>query len=223
MNPTPPRPTDPQVRLLLVDDHPLVRDGLRLRLESVPQLRVIGEADDGHAALAFLHACEQRADAEQALPQLVLMDLNMRGMGGLELAERVHEQWPQIAMLVLSMHDNVEYTLQAIRAGARGYLLKDEPAGEIVTAIGHVISGRTYFSPAVSMRLSSAMVPTALLSPREKEILRHIGQGAANKQIASALHLSVRTVETHRQNIKRKLGIEGQAELVKFAVENRGL
>ncbi|VFR46969.1 DNA-binding response regulator, LuxR family [plant metagenome] len=207
------------VRLLLVDDHPLVRDGLRLRLEAVPNLEVLGEADDGRAALAWLQARDERGDA---LPDLLLMDLNMPGMGGLELAGIVHERWPQIAMIVLSMHDNVEYTMQAIRAGARGYLLKDEPAGEILSAIEHIMNGRNYFSPAVALRLSQGSLPTALLSPREQDILRHIAQGSANKQIAQALHLSVRTVETHRQNIKRKLGIEGQAELVKFAVEHRG-
>ncbi len=208
----------PPTRLMLVDDHPLVRDGLRLRLEAVPHLHVAGEADDGVSALRLLEAW----DAQGSLPDLVLMDLNMRGMGGLELAALLHERWPQIAVLVLSMHDNVEYTRQAVRAGARGYLLKDEPAEEIIAAIAQVMRGRTYFSPSVALRLSQASVPLAVLSPREQDILRRIGQGLANKQIALDLHLSVRTVETHRQNIKRKLGIEGQAELVKYAVEHRG-
>ena len=208
----------PPTRLMLVDDHPLVRDGLRLRLEAVPHLHVAGEADDGVSALRLLEAW----DAQCSLPDLVLMDLNMRGMGGLELAALLHERWPQIAVLVLSMHDNVEYTRQAVRAGARGYLLKDEPAEEIIAAIAQVMRGRTYFSPSVALRLSQASVPLAVLSPREQDILRRIGQGLANKQIALDLHLSVRTVETHRQNIKRKLGIEGQAELVKYAVEHRG-
>ena len=157
------------------------------------------------------------------LPQLALMDLNMPGVGGLELTAQLHERYPQIAVLVLSMHDNAEYMVQAVRAGARGYLLKDEPAQEIIAAIDTVMTGRNYFSAAVSLRLSQASAPATLLTQRERDVLRHIASGHANKQIAQALGLSVRTVETHRLNIKRKLGIDGQAELVKYAVENRGV
>ena len=113
--------------------------------------------------------------------------------------------------------------VQAVRAGARGYLLKDEPAHEIVTAIDAVMAGRSYFSAAVAVRLSQASAPATLLTQRERDVLRHIASGHANKQIAQALGLSVRTVETHRLNIKRKLGIDGQAELIKYAVENRGV
>ncbi|WP_063587779.1 response regulator [Achromobacter ruhlandii] len=217
--------TDPgsPIRLLLIDDHPLVRDGLRLRLETVPHLQVVGEAEDAAAALAFLQACLAEDPQGGTLPQLVLMDLNMPGVGGLELTAQLHERYPQIAVLVLSMHDNPEYMLQAVRAGARGYLLKDEPAQEILAAIDSVMTGRNYFSAAVSLRLSQASAPATLLTQRERDVLRHIASGHANKQIAQALGLSVRTVETHRLNIKRKLGIDGQAELIKYAVENRGV
>jgi len=207
------------VRLLLVDDHPLVRDGLRLRLESAPRIVVEGEADDGHDALRWLAG---RATGGAELPDLILVDINMRGMAGLELIARVHDRWPQIAVLVLSMHDSVEYVRQAIRAGARGYVTKDEPAAQILVAIDEVMRGRVYFSPAVVSRLGQATMPAMLLSPREREILDCIARGQPNKLIAQHLNLSVRTVETHRQNLKRKLGIEGQAELVKFAVEQRG-
>ncbi|MGS1011824.1 response regulator [Achromobacter anxifer] len=211
------------IRLLLIDDHPLVRDGLRLRLETVPQLQVVGEAGNAAAAQAFLAACMAEDPQGGTLPHLALMDLNMPGVGGLELTALLHERYPQIAVLVLSMHDNPEYMVQAVRAGARGYLLKDEPAQEIVTAIGAVMAGRSYFSAAVAVRLSQATAPATMLTQRERDVLRHIASGEANKQIAQALGLSVRTVETHRLNIKRKLGIDGQAELIKYAVENRGM
>ncbi|OZI79262.1 MULTISPECIES: response regulator [Bordetella] len=216
-------PAADTIRLLLVDDHPLVRDGLRLRLETVPRLEVVGEAGNPAAALAFLQDCLAADPHGGTLPHLVLMDLNMPGIGGLALTAQLHEQYPQIAVLVLSMHDNAEYMVQAVKAGARGYLLKDEPAQEIVTAIHAVMTGRTYFSATAALRLSQASAPATLLTQRERDVLRHIADGHANKQIAQALGLSVRTVETHRLNIKRKLNIDGQAELIKFAVEHRGL
>ncbi|MFJ3460652.1 response regulator [Achromobacter spanius] len=211
------------IRLLLIDDHPLVRDGLRLRLETVPKLRVVGEAGNAAAAQAFLAACMAEDPHGGTLPHLVLMDLNMPGVGGLELTALLHERYPQIAVLVLSMHDNPEYMVQAVKAGARGYLLKDEPAQEIITAIDAVMAGRSYFSAAAAVRLSQASALATLLTHRERDVLRHIADGHANKQIAQTLGLSVRTVETHRLNIKRKLGIDGQAELIKYAVENRGV
>ncbi|PTX14330.1 DNA-binding response regulator [Achromobacter mucicolens] len=211
------------VRLLLIDDHPLVRDGLRLRLETVPQLRVVGEAGNAAAAQAFLAACMTEDPQGGTLPHLALMDLNMPGVGGLELTAFLHERYPQIAVLVLSMHDNPEYMVQAVKAGARGYLLKDEPAQEIIAAIDAVMAGRSYFSAAAAVRLSQASALATLLTQRERDVLRHIADGHANKQIAQMLGLSVRTVETHRLNIKRKLGIDGQAELIKYAVENRGV
>ncbi|MFD4840698.1 response regulator [Achromobacter sp. NPDC058515] len=211
------------IRLLLIDDHPLVRDGLRLRLETVPQLRVVGEAGNAAAALSFLAACLAEDPQGGTLPHLALTDLNMPGVGGLELTAQLHERYPQIAVLVLSMHDNPEYMVQAVKAGARGYLLKDEPAQEIITAIDAVMAGRSYFSAAAAVRLSQASALSTLLTQRERDVLRHIAGGHANKQIAQALGLSVRTVETHRLNIKRKLGIDGQAELIKYAVENRGV
>lgn len=207
------------IRLLLVDDHPLVRDGLRLRLETVPGLKVVGEAGHALAALAFLQDCLAQDPTGATLPHLVLMDLNMPGMGGLSLIAQLHEQYPQIAVLVLTMHDNGEYIVQAAKAGARGYLLKHEPAQEIITAIHAVMSGRMYFSAAATVSLSTTSSPALLLTQRERDVLRHIADGHANKQIAQALNLSVRTVETHRLNIKRKLNIEGQAELIKYAVE----
>lgn len=209
MNMRPPTP----VKLLLVDDHPLVRDGVRVRLEAVPHFEVVGEAGDADAALQA---------ARTLSPDLALMDIGMRGMNGIALTEKFAEEFPEIAVLVLSMHDNLEYVRQVIRAGARGYVLKDAPASEPVEAIDAVLAGRPFYSAQLAMRMAEqAVMPTPVeaLTPRERDILEGIAKGYANKRIADELGLSVRTVESHRLNLKRKLGIEGQAELVKFAVE----
>jgi two-component system, NarL family, nitrate/nitrite response regulator NarL len=202
-------------RLILVDDHPLVRDGLRARLEAVPNLEVVGEAGAADEALAL---------AAKQSPDLALMDIGMSGMNGIALAGVFHEQFPAIRVLMLSMHDNIEYLTQAVRAGASGYVLKDSPATEIVQAIAAVLDGRTFFSAGLGARMiqASAMrTPVEQLTPRERDILDALAEGLSSKQIAQRNGLSVRTVETHRLNMKRKLDIEGQAELIKFAVENR--
>ncbi|WP_175940765.1 response regulator transcription factor [Caballeronia sp. BCC1704] len=209
--------TPEPARLLLVDDHPLVRDGLRARLEAVPRLSVTGEAGNGHDALAL-------AADEATRPDLVLMDVGMAGMSGIELAARFHERFPAIRVLMLSMHDNIEYVTQAVRAGASGYVLKDSPAAEIIQAIDAVLAGKTFFSAGLAARMIQAQAmqtPLERLTPRERDILDALAQGLSSKQIATQHGLSVRTVETHRLNLKRKLAIDGQAELIKFAVENR--
>ncbi|ADG18430.1 two component transcriptional regulator, LuxR family [Paraburkholderia atlantica] len=209
--------TSPSIaRLLLVDDHPLVRDGLRARLEAVRHFEVVGEAGDAQQALAL---------AERQAPHLALMDVGMKsGMNGIALAGLFHERFPAIRVLMLSMHDNLEYVTQAVRAGASGYVLKDSPALEIIQAIGAVLDGKTFFSAEISARLiqaSATQSPVERLTPRERDILDALAEGLSSKQIALRNDLSVRTVETHRLNLKRKLDIEGQAELIKFAVENR--
>ncbi len=198
------------IRILLVDDHPLVRDGLRARLEAAPRLRVVGEAGSGQEAIEQAGACR---------PDLVLMDVNMKGGSGIDATARLLEHYPGIAVLILSMHDKPEYVTQAMAAGARGYVLKDAPGKDIVLAIDTVIGGGIYYSAALARQLSSPVAPDKLLTTREQEVLKHIAAGQSNKQIARALELSVRTVETHRLNIKRKLGIEGQAELIRYAVQ----
>ncbi|HTH60596.1 MAG TPA: response regulator transcription factor [Paraburkholderia sp.] len=202
-------------RLVLVDDHPLVRDGLRARLEAVPNLTVVGEAGNADEAIAL---------AASAAPDLVLMDIGMQGMNGIALASVFHARFPSIRVLMLSMHDNVEYVTQAVRSGASGYVLKDSPATEIVRAIELVLAGKTFFSAGLGARMieaSALQTPVERLTPRELEILDALAEGLSSKQIAQRNGLSVRTVETHRLNLKRKLAIEGQAELIKFAVENR--
>jgi two-component system, NarL family, nitrate/nitrite response regulator NarL len=204
-------------RVILVDDHPLVRDGLRARLEAMPHLRVTGEAGNADEALAL-------AADEANPPDLALMDVGMAGMSGIQLAALFHERHPGIRVLMLSMHDNVEYVTQAVRAGASGYVLKDSPATEIVQAIDAVLGGRTFFSAGLAARMiqaQSMQTPLERLTPRERDILDALAQGLSSKQIAQQHGLSVRTVETHRLNLKRKLDIDGQAELIKFAVEHR--
>jgi two-component system nitrate/nitrite response regulator NarL len=202
-------------KIILVDDHPLVRDGLRLRLKGMPGLTVVGEAGNADEALGL---------AEALSPDLALMDVGMIGMNGIALAGIFHERFPAVRVLMLSMHDNIEYVTQAVRAGAGGYVLKDSPATEILHAIAAVLENRTFFSAGIAARLiqaSALQTPATRLTPREFEILDALADGLSSKQIAERYRLSVRTVETHRLNVKRKLEIEGQAELIKFAVERR--
>lgn len=204
---------EPAVRLLLIDDHPLVRDGLRARLASVPGVEVVGEAGS---------AAEAQQQVLLASPTLVLMDVGMRDMNGIDLAALLLSEHPGLLVLMLSMYDNPEYVQRALQAGARGYVLKDAPASEIVAAIQAVAAGGTFLSPAVSRRLFRNQAPRPVLSARESQILSGLAKGLSSKQLARDLELSVRTVEAHRQNIKRKLGLEGQAELIKYAVEHAG-
>ena len=198
------------IRIMLVDDHPLVRDGLRARLETMAHLRVVTEAGSADEALA---------QAAGVAVDLVLMDINMRGTNGIEATTQFRARFPAIAVLILSMHDKLEYVGQAMQAGARGYVLKDAPGKDIVRAIDTVMAGGVYYSEALARKLVRPRLPDQQLTVREQEVLNQIAAGHSNKQIARALDLSVRTVETHRLNIKRKLGIEGQAELIKYAVE----
>lgn len=197
------------IRILLVDDHPLVRDGLRARLEAVPHFEVVAEASSAAEAL------ERAGGAD-----LVLMDVNMRGGSGIEATAQLNRRYPGIAVLILSMHDKLEYVTQAMQAGARGYVLKDAPGKDIVLAIESVMGGGIYYSPVLARQLARPAQQDNQLTLREQQVLQHIATGQSNKQIARDLALSVRTVETHRLNIKRKLGIEGQAELIKFAVQH---
>ena len=209
--------TSRPARLVLIDDHPLVRDGLRARLEAAPHLTVIGEAGNADEALKL-------AADEANPPDLALMDVGMAGMSGIQLAALFHERFPGIRVLMLSMHDNVEYVKQAVRAGASGYVLKDSPAAEILQAIDAVLAGKTFFSAGLAARMiqaQSMQTPLERLTPRERDVLDALAEGLSSKQIAQQHGLSVRTVETHRLNLKRKLDIDGQAELIKFAVEHR--
>ena len=197
-------------RLLIVDDHHLVREGLKARLSSVPDLEVVGEAS---------HAIEAMAICSTVHVDLVLMDVGMKDVNGIDLTQQLLAQHPRLLVLMLSMYDNPEYVNRAMQCGARGYVLKDAPSAEIITAIHAIMDGKTFLSEALKGRPLRAQTPRPLLSIREAEVLNCLAKGLANKQIAQILGLSTRTVETHRHNIKRKLKLEGQAELMKYAVE----
>lgn len=206
--------TSTPIRLLIVDDHALVREGLKTLFDSTETLQVIGEAASAAAALALVNSLQ---------PHLVITDIGMREMNGLQLTAALYKDHPEIAILVLSMYDNPEYVRQALQAGARGYVLKDAPANEILNAIDAVIAGSVFISPMLMPQMLQTSHPSDILTAREREILQELAHGNSSKDIANKLNLSVRTVETHRLNLRRKLNIEGQAELIKYAVEHKDL
>jgi len=201
----------PTIRLVIVDDHSLVRDGLRARLSVVPGLQVVGEAASGAQALELARADE---------PDLMLVDVGMRGMNGIELATALRERHPRVRVLMLSMYDNREYVLSAIRAGARGYVLKESPTEEIIAAISAVWAGGNYFSAQVANMVAQGGASASQLTGREHEILILLAHGSSNKHVARLLDISVRTVETHRLSLRRKLGVDSASELLKIAVTN---
>lgn len=206
------------IRLILVDDHPFVRDGVRMRLEATDDIRVVGEAGSVDEAMHLAHAL-----GDECAPHIVLTDISMRGMSGIELAALFQHHFPGIDVLVLSMHNNLEYVKRAIQSGAKGYVLKYAPAQELVNAIRAVHAGDTFFSPELQQyteRFRASSGGNSPLTPKESATLAWLACGYSNKQIAQELNLSVRTVETHRLNVRRKLGITGQAELVKYAIDH---
>jgi DNA-binding NarL/FixJ family response regulator len=203
----------PATRILLVDDHPLVREGLRARLAATPGIDVAGEAGDAEQAFARVRMLR---------PDLVLMDVGMKHVNGIELTARLRAEYPELRVLMLSMYDSPAYVQRALEAGACGYVLKEAPSEEIVEAIVAVVAGQRYIGSGLTHGSAAAGETRCVLSAREGEILHCLAEGLASKQIAERLGMSVRTVETHRQNIRRKLGLAGQAELIKYAVERCG-
>jgi DNA-binding NarL/FixJ family response regulator len=206
----------PAARVALADDHALVRAGMRSLLNSMAQVEVVGEAASGEEAL-------QLAAREQ--PDIVLMDIAMKGMSGLQAAVRMREQNPGVRVIILSMHAGEEYVLQALRAGAVGYLLKDAAAGELELALRSVMRGESWFSPAVSRQVVEGYVQrvggegtTDALTARQREVLGLVAGGKSTKEIAYQLNLSVKTVETHRAQIMERLGIRDVAGLVRYAL-----
>jgi DNA-binding NarL/FixJ family response regulator len=198
------------IRVALVDDHELVRDGLRALLTAMPQLEVVGEASSGAEALTLV---------AQVRPDLLLVDIGMKDMTGLQLTELLCRQYPGMQVLILSMYDHAEYVTSSIRAGARGYVLKDAASWEIVAAIDAIAAGATYYSADLLEKTVSPPAADDELTPREREVLQMLVQGLSNKAIARMLEISVRTVETHRLSIRRKLGVDTPAGLVKYALE----
>lgn len=206
------------VRVLLADDHTLVRAGLRKLLESMPNITVVGEAGDGLALLAL---------ADELQPHVVLMDIAMPGLNGIDATARLTRAWPDVRVLILSMHQNEEYVRRALRYGAAAYLLKDAAPMELDQAIVAVLRGETYLSPAVSRgvvsdyvhRLRNEDQPSQVLTPRQREVLQLIAEGFSTKEIARRLELSVKTVDTHRSQLMKQLDIHDVASLVRYAMK----
>jgi DNA-binding NarL/FixJ family response regulator len=204
-------------RVLLADDHVLVRAGLRLLLEAMPEVEVLGEADDGLTLLAL---------AAQMRPNLVLMDIAMPGLNGLEATARLVKEQPQVKVMILSMHQSEEYVRQALRHGASAYLLKDAATLELEQALKALARGETWLSPAVSkgvlsdyvQRLRGEAQPAGQLTPRQREVLQLIAEGLSSKEIARRLDLSVKTVDTHRSQLMKQLDIHEVAGLVRHAM-----
>jgi len=208
-----------KIRVLLADDHKLIRSGLRLLLEQQPDLTVVGEANDGRETVAM---------AKSLKPEVVVMDIGMPSLNGIEAALQITQANPDICVVMLSMHADESYVLRALKAGAKGYLLKDSAESDLIKAVHVVAEGKSFFSPAVSkvllddyvrkLRRSGAEDAYDLLTPREREILQLVAEGKSNKDVANLLNLSVYTVETHRSNIMEKLNLKGIPELILFAV-----
>lgn len=204
-----------RVRVLLADDHTLVRAGLRKVLEQDGGLTVVGEVADGATALEFL--ARQRVD-------VVVLDLTMPGLDGFDLLRGARARWPELKLLVLTMHADAEHAARAVREGADGYLLKDSAAGELVAGIRAVMDGRSYYSEPVQRALSellrSGATPRLVdrLTEREREVLRLVARGLSTKEIAARFDISARTIEIHRANIMRKLELHSVALLTQFAL-----
>ena len=205
------------IRVLLADDHTLVRAGIRSLLENMEGIEVIAEAGDGREALRLVRTHR---------PDVVLMDIAMPGLNGLEAAARIAKKFPNVRVIILSMHVNEEYVLQALRAGAAGYMVKGADAAELEIAIRAVARGETYLSPMVSkhvvtdyiQRISGETSPLELLTPRQREVLQLIAEGYSTKKIARTLKISVKTVETHRMQLMERLDIHDIAGLVRYAI-----
>jgi two-component system response regulator NreC len=206
------------LRLLIVDDHAVLREGLRLLLDGENGMQVVAEAADGREALRL---------AEELRPDIILMDVAMPNVNGLEAARLIKECVPESRIIILSVHDREEYVFEALKAGAAGYLLKECGAADIVAAVKAVAAGNYYLSPRISRTLIEDYLrqetrpprtEAGLLSGREREVLRLIAEGTSNRQIAGHLCLSPKTVENHRSNIMRKLGVHNRVALVKEAL-----
>lgn len=199
------------IRVALVDDHSLVRDGIRALLSVMAQLEVVGEAEDGAQAIEMVGRCQ---------PDLLLVDISLRDINGLELTRVLRGQYPALKVLVLSMYDNYEYVSESVRSGASGYVLKNAPSREIISAIEAIASGGTFYSAEIAQRLIADKTTDNELTPRESQVLSKMVQGFNNKEMARELDISVRTVETHRLSIRRKLNIDKPAALVKYAMDH---
>ena len=199
------------IKVMIVDDHPMVAEGIQSILESYDDINVVGCLPNGRAAI------ESVAELD---PDVILMDLNMPEIGGLSATEILLERQPDTRIVILSMHDNPEYISSALSHGALGYILKDVPTDEIKLAIDTVMRGERYLCTGAQGSLEPKDAARESLTEREQTILLQLAQGKSNKEVALTLDISVRTVETHRKNIKRKLGISSTAGLTRYAMEH---
>lgn len=208
-----------QIRILLADDHNILRDGMRLLLERQPGFVVVGEASDGRQVLEL---------AEGQHPDVVVMDIGMPNMNGIEATRRILDKRPATGVVILSMHHDESYVIRSLKAGARAYLLKDAVKSELIAAIQAVVQGRSFFSPKIARILQEDYIRTIelrdvedsydLLTDREREILQLVAEGKTNKEIANTLNLSMYTVDTHRSHILQKLNLHSVPELILYAV-----
>jgi len=208
-----------EIRILLADDHTVIRSGLRLLLERQPGFKVVAEASDGRATVELTEALK---------PNVVVLDIGMPNLNGIDAARQITTHHPDIAVVILSMHADESYVLRALKAGARGYLLKDSPESDLVNAVHAVHENKAYFSPAISrmlvddymrqLRQRGVEDSYELLTAREREVLQLLAEGKSIKDIANMLKLSPYTVETHRGNMLQKLNLHSTAELILYAV-----
>ena len=209
--------TIPSCSIVLADDHELVRAGIRSILETFPSVRVVAEAGDGKEALELARRLE---------PDVLLLDITLPGLNGLEVADRIRKLGLSTRVLMLSMHSGPEYVARAIQSGAAGYLVKDSAVDELAAALESVLAGRKYLSEALDHDViqgflrsgESALEELAVLTPRQREILQLIAEGSSTREIAERLHVSVKTVETHRAQLMSRLGIRDVPGLVRFAI-----
>jgi DNA-binding NarL/FixJ family response regulator len=205
-------------RIILADDHVMMRQGIKTMIEAVPGLTVTGEAGDGLKLLKLL---------KRTLPDMVVLDISMPGLRGLEAAHEIHSLYPDVHVLILSMHKSEEFLSMALAAGARGYLLKEDSGEELLQAIDRIRNGETYLSKKLASAFPSAIIsickgahkaePDAL-TPRERQVLQMIAEGNTDRQISDRLCISVRTVHRHHANIRSKLNLKGTAALVRYAI-----
>ena len=212
-----------KIRIFLADDHLILREGIRSLLGKVPDIEIVGEAGDGAEAVAKV---------EQLVPDVVLMDITMPGMSGLEATKQIKQKYPQVKILILTIHETNQYLSQMLQAGASGYVVKTTAASELISAIRAVYQGDVYLYPSITRMLvedylqrvegGEERISYEGLTNREREILMYIAEDKKNKEIADLLGISVRTVQAHRTNLMDKLGAHDRTELVKYAI-NKGI
>jgi DNA-binding NarL/FixJ family response regulator len=208
-----------QIRIILADDHTIIRSGLRLLLEQQTDFKVVGEAGDGREAVALV---------AQHHPDIAILDIGMPELNGIEATRQIATESPSTHVVILSMHSDEGYVLRALKAGARAYILKNSAEADLIRAVRSVADGKSFFSPVISKMLLEDYVRQIrdkqvedsydLLTPREREVLQLIAEGKTNKDVANILHLSVHTVDAHRGNILQKLNLHGIPELILYAV-----